>query len=67
MTIYSISINSVFYHKCHNLSILYLLKNIFLMYYFEWNKNGFIDIIFKKIIDIVRKSIFLPIIIGKRI
>lgn len=35
MTIYSISINTVFSHKCHNLSILYLLKNIFLMFFFE--------------------------------
>ena len=67
MTIYSISINLVFFHKYHNLSMLYLSKNIFLMFFFQWNKNGFIDIIFKKIIDIVRKSIFLPIIIGKRI
>lgn len=67
MTSYSVFIDSIFFYILHIFSILCILKSIFLMIFIEWNKIEFIDIIFKKIIDILRKSIFLPIIIGKKV
>lgn len=67
MTFYSVFIDSIFFCILHIYSILCILKSIFLMIFIEWNKIEFIDIIFKKIIDILRKSIFLPIIIGKKV